>query len=157
VIRKYCKEKWLKTAKPKFPQALTLKTGDESSLTKEERTILARFRTGGHTPELGWYLELITKDNKDEAQRESGACRKCKQPETLQHYLKQCPFTEEYRHRIFRTEDPMKLMFEEPARVAEFIRCTDLLTRPKRERKKSRKKKPNTQPACNPTTTVLQV
>ena len=142
VIRKLCKEKWLTSAKPKFPQAMKYKTGDESTLTREEKTVLARFRTGGHTPELGWYLELITK-NKEESQRESGACRRCKQPETLQHYLMQCPYTEEHRHRIFQQDDPMTLIYTDPNRVAQFIRSTDLMEpRPKPKPAKTRRKTP---------------
>ena len=49
------------------------KTGDESTLTREEKTVLARFRTGGHTPELGWYLELITKNKEEHTESQEHA------------------------------------------------------------------------------------
>ena len=93
-----------------------------------------------------YYLRLVPRAHHQEQRgthRESGACRRCKQPETLQHYLMQCPYTGEHRHRIFQQDDPMTLIYTDPNRVAQFIRSTDLMEpRPKPKPAKTRRKTP---------------
>ena len=126
LIRLHCQQEWLQKAKPKFPQAKQRKIGDESGLSRSERTILSRMRTGGHTPELGWYKKLIT-SGKEADQQKSDECPRCKQPETLQHYLVECPYLDQHRSRIFQTLDPFNLLWDDPLKIAFFLRSTNFL------------------------------
>ena len=126
VIHLHCQQEWLQRAKPKFPQAKQRKIGDEGGLTTRERTILSRMRTGGHTPELGAYKKMIT-SSKEPDQQKSDECPRCKKPETLQHYLVECPLLDEHRHRIFQTQDPFNLLWDNPQKIALFLRSTNFL------------------------------
>jgi len=126
LIRLHCQQEWLDKAQPKFPQAKLRKIGDESGLSPRERTILSRMRTGGHTPELGAYKKMITR-SKEVDQQLSDECPRCKKPETLQHYLVECPFLDEHRYRIFQTQDPFNLLWDNPLKIALFLRSTKFL------------------------------
>jgi len=119
-------QSYMEKAKPKLPQATQRKIGNEEGLTRKERTMLSRLRTGGYTIELGFYRKKIT-SSREVSKQVSDECPRCKQPETLQHYLAECPHLDEQRCRIFGTKDPFNLLWDEPYKIAQFIRSTGLL------------------------------
>jgi len=120
VIKRKCKESWLLRSKPKIHFAKELKVGDESGLTKIERTLMSRLRTGGHTPHLRWYQHFITRTKKEV---KSPICHRCNAAvEDTIHLFTNCPNLTELRTRTFNTdEDPVRLMWTEPKRIVKFL------------------------------------
>ena len=103
-----------------------MRVPSEDGLTRREKTILARFRTGGHTPELGWYKHFITRGKEKILPAE---CERCGENETMEHYLLSCPFLAQTRHEIFGAENPIDLLFTDPTTVAKYLRKTGFLER----------------------------
>ena len=126
LVKRKCKRRWIDEAKPHFAKAKEVRVPSEDGLTRREKTILARFRTGGHTPELGWYKHFITRGKEKILPAE---CERCGENETMEHYLLSCPFLAQTRHEIFGAENPIDLLFTDPTTVAKYLRKTGFLER----------------------------
>jgi len=72
LIQHHCARKWSRMAKPAVPHATYVNRDQEKDFTPSQRTLLSRLRTGGHTPELAWYHNRITR-NQD--QPEPATCQ----------------------------------------------------------------------------------
>ena len=106
-----------------------MRAASKDRLTRREKTILAKFRTGGHTPELGWYKHFITRGKEKILPAE---CERCGENETMEHYLLSCPFLAQTRHEIFGAENPIDLLFTDNTTVAKYLRnvsfsCDELI------------------------------
>jgi len=142
LIKRRCKKKWIAEAKPHFARAKEVLRPKEAGLTAQEKTILARFRMGGHLPELAWYRNFITRSKEETL---SDKCEQCGERETLEHYLSSCPFLAQKRSEIFGHLDPLKLIFDDPLKIAKYLRATNFLNREsinKDKMQRAKKKKP---------------
>ena len=126
LVKRSNKKKWMNEAKPHFAKAKEVRKPSEEGLSRKEKTILARFRTGGHTPELGWYKHFITRTKEEIL---PAGCERCGETETMEHYLLSCPFLAQTRHEIFGALNPLDLLFTDPVTVAKFLRKTGFLER----------------------------
>jgi len=98
VIRYHCACKWSRMAKPAVPHATCVNRDQEKDFTPSQRTLLSRLRTGGHTPELAWYCNRITRNQN---QLEPATCQQCGQAEEkLVHLMTECPVLEDARSTI---------------------------------------------------------
>ena len=89
-------------------------------MSKRNRTLLARLRTGGYTPELAWFREFLTRRN---LHPESGICPHCnEETETVEHLMEKCPTHENVRRQLFVGEgDAMKSLFEKLELAMRFV------------------------------------
>ena len=126
LVKRRNKKKWRNEAKPHFAKAKEVNSPSEDGLTRQEKTILARFRTGGHTPQLDWYKHFITRSKEETL---PAGCERCGETETMEHYLLSCPFLAQTRHEIFGAQNPLDLLFTDPLTVAKFLRKTGFLER----------------------------
>ena len=84
VIRHHFARKWSRMAKPAVPHATYVNRDQEKHFTSSQRTLLSHLHTGGHTPELAWYRNRITR-NQD--QPEPVTCQWCGQAEEMLVHL----------------------------------------------------------------------
>jgi len=99
-------------AKPAVPHATYVNRDQEKDFTPSQRTLLSSLHTGGHTPELAWYRNRITR-NQD--QPEPATRQRCGQAEeTLVHLMTECPVLEDVRSHHFDEDDPITFLFNEP-------------------------------------------
>jgi len=138
LIKRRCKKKWIDKARPHYARAKEVMKPNQAGMTAQEKTILARFRTGGHLPELAWYRNWITRGKEETL---SDKCELCGEIETAEHYLSSCPFLAQQRVEIFGTLDPLKLIFDNPPKIAKYLRETGFLKRAADNQKKQRAKK----------------
>ena len=124
VIRHHFARKWSRMAKPAVPHATYVNRDQEKHFTSSQRTLLSHLHTGGHTPELAWYRNRITR-NQD--QPEPATCQRCSQAEeTLVHLVTECPVLEDERSHHFDEDDPITYLFNEPEVALSYQRAADL-------------------------------
>ena len=119
-IRKELDKNWKRNAKVVVPGATAVRGEKEANLPQNVRTVLARFRTGGFTPELAWYRNFVTRKK---PRPDSSICQRCQESdETVEHVMRDCPALSRLRLLHFGNQQPMSLLFEDPKTVAGFLR-----------------------------------
>jgi len=110
VIQHHCARKWSRMAKPVVHHATYVNRDKEKNFTPSQKTLLSCLHTGGHTPELAWYRNRITR-NQD--QPEPAICQRCDQAEeTLVHLMTECPVLEDACSH-FDKDDPITFLSNE--------------------------------------------
>ena len=111
-------------AKPAVHHATYVNRDQEKDFTPSRRTLLSRLHTGGHTPELAWCRNRITR-NQD--QPEPAICQRCGQAEEmLVNLITECPILEEAHGHHFNNDDPITFLFNELEVALSYLRNAGL-------------------------------
>ena len=111
-------------AKPAVPHATYVNRNQEKDFAPSQRTLLSLFHTTGHTPELAWYRNRITR-NQD--QPEPATSQRCGQAEeTLAHLTTECLVLEDAHSHHFDENNPITFLFNEPEVALSYLRDAGL-------------------------------
>ena len=124
-IQSYIDDKWKRAQKPKIAGAVYVNPKLERGLTKRQRTLLSRIRTGGYCPEFAFYRWFITRNATSPGDPK---CKRCgEEEETAEHVFDRCPALARARLQIFGEQKGMKYVYEKPGLAVEFLQWAKIL------------------------------